>query len=303
MLSRRHFLSMNVAGLATAALVADASAQEAASSAASTRGHQPTRVQLIRSATVKISLGDTTFLIDPMLAAKGEWPGFALSVNSETRNPMIDLPMPVQKVLDGVDAIILTHLHEDHWDEVARKAIPKDMPIFVNDEPHRQAVLKAGFRNVEVLVPEMRFKGVCLTPTMSQHGTDEVMYTQPLGDLLGTTMGVVFSRPGCRSVYLAGDTIWKPFVTEQLQHFRPDIVILNTGNALMAEYAESIIMGGRDFMRAYREAPWATIVAVHMDAINHCVLRRRDLRDLIKARGLDPKRALVHDDGETLSFA
>lgn len=302
MLSRRQFLEMNAAGLAAAALAADAAAQGATSTSPAAQAAAPTRVQLIRSATVKISLGDTTFLIDPMLAAKGEWPGFALSVNSETRNPMIDLPMPVQEVLDGVDAVLLTHLHDDHWDEAARKAIPKEMPIFVNDEPHRQAVHKAGFRNVEVLAPETIFRGVHLTPTMSQHGTDEVMYTQPLGDNLGTTMGTVFTRPGCRSVYLAGDTIWKPFVTEQLQRFRPDIVILNTGNALMAAYAESIIMGARDFMRAYREAPWAKIIAVHMDAINHCVLRRRDLRDLIAARGLDPTRALVPDDGETLAF-
>ena len=33
--------------------------------------------QLIRSATIKLSLGGTTFLVDPMFARKDSFPGFA----------------------------------------------------------------------------------------------------------------------------------------------------------------------------------------------------------------------------------
>lgn len=262
-----------------------------------------TRVQLIRSATVKITVGGTVFLIDPMLSPKGAWPGFAGTVNSETRNPMTDLPMSVEEILRNVDAVVLTHIHEDHWDEGARKLLPKDLPIFINDEPHRRAIMKAGFTNVTVLEPDTEFKGVRLSPMLSQHGTDEVMHNPVIGASLDTTMGVFFEKPGCRSVYLVGDSIWKPFVSDQIGRHRPDVIVLNTGNAIVTEFPESIIMGTKDFVRAYFEASWAKIVAVHMDAINHCVLRRHDLREVIKSRKLDPSRAFVPNDGEVLTFA
>ena len=44
-------------------------------------------VQLIRNATVKVTYGDTTFLVDPMLAEPGAYPGFADTFRSELRNP------------------------------------------------------------------------------------------------------------------------------------------------------------------------------------------------------------------------
>lgn len=56
-------------------------------------------------------------------------------------------------------------------------------------------------------------------------------------------MGVFFSKAGSKSVYVAGDSTWQPFITEQISQFRPDVIVLNTGNALVTEYAESIIMG------------------------------------------------------------
>lgn len=262
-----------------------------------------TKVQLIRSATVKVTVGGVTFLIDPMLCAKGEWPGFAGTLNAETRNPMIDLPMSIDEVIKGVDAVVLTHIHEDHWDEAARKHVPKNLPVFVDSDVHQQEVQKVGFKDVRILEPGTVFKGVEMFPQMSQHGTDEAMASHPLGDLLGSTMGIFFKKTGCKSVYVVGDSTWQPFITTQISTLRPDVIVLNTGNAICTEFAESIIMGAPDFMRAYREAPWAKIVAVHMDAINHCVLRRYDLRQHIALHKFDSKRALVPNDGEVLTFA
>lgn len=52
------------------------------------------QMQQIRNATVKISYADTTFLVDPMLAKKGSYPGFEGTYRSELRNPLVELPMP-----------------------------------------------------------------------------------------------------------------------------------------------------------------------------------------------------------------
>lgn len=37
-------------------------------------------------------------------------------------------------MLKGVDAVLLTHLHDDHIDEAAYEIIPKDMRFLVQDE-------------------------------------------------------------------------------------------------------------------------------------------------------------------------
>ncbi len=63
--------------------------------------------QQIRNATVKITYGDTTFLIDPMLAKKGTYPGFENTYRSDLRNPMVDLTESPAEVIAGVDAVIL----------------------------------------------------------------------------------------------------------------------------------------------------------------------------------------------------
>ncbi|HGK4823913.1 TPA: MBL fold metallo-hydrolase [Klebsiella pneumoniae] len=81
----------------------------------------------IRNATQIIHYAGKRFLIDPMLADKGAWPGFPGTARSELRNPLVELPFSRDKIVD-VDAVIVTHTHDDHWDAAAIAAIPKTLP-------------------------------------------------------------------------------------------------------------------------------------------------------------------------------
>lgn len=87
----------------------------------------------IRNATQIIHYAGKRFLIDPMLADKGAWPGFPGTARSELRNPLVELPFSRDKIID-VDAVIVTHTHDDHWDAAAIAAIPKTLPVFVQHE-------------------------------------------------------------------------------------------------------------------------------------------------------------------------
>lgn len=49
---------------------------------------------------------------------------------AEIRNPTVELPCDLTTLLN-VDALIVTHLHEDHWDETASRVVPKDKQIYV----------------------------------------------------------------------------------------------------------------------------------------------------------------------------
>ena len=67
----------------------------------------------IRNATQIIDYAGKKFLIDPMLADKGAWPGFPGTARSELRNPLVALPFSRDNIID-VDAVIVTHTHDDH---------------------------------------------------------------------------------------------------------------------------------------------------------------------------------------------
>lgn len=87
----------------------------------------------IRNATIKVEYAGKTFLFDPFLADKGAVPGYPATVNSHINNPTVDLPMSMSEVFKDVDAVIVTHTHPDHWDDAAKKLVPKDMLIFARD--------------------------------------------------------------------------------------------------------------------------------------------------------------------------
>lgn len=259
-----------------------------------------THVQQIRNATVKISYADTTFLIDPMFAKKGVYQGFPDTYRSELRNPLVDLPFKAETILQGVDAVIVTHTHLDHWDDAAQTVIPKDMPLFVQNAADQKLIRSQGFKDVRVLTRTV-FEGVSLTKTGGQHGTDKMYSIPQLKAALGEAMGVVFTAPGHETVYVAGDTIWRPEVDQTIQNFRPEVIVLNTGNALVNGFEESIIMGKEDTYHATQKAPYAQVIAVHMDAINHMSITRAQLTDYVKEKRIQDK-VLIPIDGETLSF-
>ncbi|KAG0043522.1 hypothetical protein BGZ83_011295 [Gryganskiella cystojenkinii] len=267
----------------------------------STSTMQSVLVQHIRNATAKIKYGETTFLVDPMFAEKGAYPGFQNTYRSHLRNPLIDLPMSAEDVMKDVDAVIVSHTHLDHWDKAAQELLPKDIPLFAQDEADAQAIREQGFTNVHILDEDTVFGGVHLTKTGGQHGTDAMYSSSDLVERLGKIMGIVFQAPGSKTIYIAGDTVWGSEVDQTLAKFQPDVIILNTGDARLTGFDDSIIMGKDDTLHAHRAAPNATIIAVHMDALNHTALSREELREYVKQNNIQD-RVLIPEDGESLKF-
>jgi L-ascorbate metabolism protein UlaG (beta-lactamase superfamily) len=259
------------------------------------------QLQQIRNATVKITFANTTFLVDPMLAKQGTYPGFEGTYRSELRNPLVDLPMAGQDVLAGVDAVIVTHTHLDHWDDAAQALVPKDMVLFTQHEADAALIRSQGFTHVRVLSEPAEFGGVTLSKTGGQHGTDAMYATPALATMLGEAMGVVFQAPGHKTLYLAGDTIWRDDVDQALAQYAPHIIVLNAGYATLNGIEGAILMGKDDVLRATRAAPHATIVATHLDAINHMAQTRQELRQYVAEHGIED-RVAIPEDGATLTF-
>ncbi len=142
------------------------------------------------------------------------------------------------------------------------------------------------------------FEGVELTKTGGLHGTREAV--EAAHDILGDVSGLVFNHPDEKTLYIAGDTIWNEYVVASLAAHSPDVIVLNAGDAQVPGLG-SIIMGCEDVKRVHDAAPAATIVASHMEAVNHCVLTRADLADFAAANAM-AERLLIPADSEALSF-
>jgi len=253
------------------------------------------KITQVRNATLLLDYAGTRFLIDPMLSAKGAFPGFEGTANSHLRNPLVELPLSIEELVD-VDAVILTHNHPDHWDEVASTKIPKHLPVLVQHQKDADAIRANGFEDVRLLSDQPEFASIRLWQTGGQHGSDQLMAV--LGDLMGEVSGVIFSHPAEKTLYLAGDTVWNDLVAQTLQQHQPEVVILNCGDAQVPGLG-AIIMNKEDVLAVYQAAPQATLIASHMEAVNHALLSRQELRNYLATQGMTD-RVRVPEDGETL---
>lgn len=239
------------------------------------------RIQQIRNATLWLEYGGVTFLIDPMLSEQGVNPPI-INTDNDRRNPLVPLPGPVKQWL-APDTVLLTHLHPDHWDAAAVALLSHDLPILCQEGDQDQ-ITAQGFGDVTAIEDQqpLTFRGITLTRIGGRHGTGVI------GEQMGKVSGFVFRADGEPALYLAGDTIWCDKVREALDEHNPEVIVLNAGGAQFVT-GDPITMNEQDVVEVCRYAPTASIIAVHMHAINHCLVTR----ELLKAR-LEQEKLLDH---------
>ncbi|AJD92869.1 hypothetical protein JMA_35520 [Jeotgalibacillus malaysiensis] len=250
-------------------------------------------IQLIRNATLIVHYAGKKFLVDPFLGDKGAYPPFQ-NAESLENNPLVELPISLDEIVKDVDAVILTHLHLDHYDEAAKHALPKDLKIFVQNEEDLEKVKEDGFSHLEILTQNSSFGGIRLAKTVGEHGRGDILKK------LGHVSGVVFKHESEKTLYLAGDTVWYKGVEKEISQHEPDIIVANAGDNQFLE-GGSLVMGKDDVYETAKAAPNAKIVAVHMEAVNHWTLSREDLRAIAEEKGFSG-RLYVPEDGESYTF-
>lgn len=252
----------------------------------------------IRNATAIVEFAGVRFLIDPVLGEQFAYPGFPGTANSKQPWPTVALPTNVSiEEMMSVDAVIITHTHEDHWDAAAISTLPKDKIIFVQHDSDRAMVMDVGFTDVRILDDNTLFNGVTLSKTSGRHGSKLTMLL--LGGPLGAVSGVMFSHPDEKTTYIAGDTVWCDAVDAAIHQHKPDVLILNAGDARIPLLG-CLIMNEKDVLKACQTLPNATVIATHMEAVNHASISRDELRKYIVKHGIE-QRVLIPADGETVT--
>jgi len=249
-------------------------------------------VQLIRHATLRVRYGGMEFLIDPMLDEAGARPPI-LHSNNDRRNPLVPLPCDLSE-LAGPDAVLVTHLHSDHWDETAAGLFDRSVPV-IGQPGTAKAFREAGFTSVTEVGESLQIGEVRISRTSGRHGTGEI------GERMGAVSGFVLQAAGQPTLYVAGDTIWCDVVRKALDEYRPDWIVLNAGGARFTS-GDPIIMDAGDVAEVCRYAPGSRIIAVHMEAINHCLVTRSELHTALVREGLSG-RVRIPEDGEIIRLA
>ncbi|HFK5519873.1 MBL fold metallo-hydrolase [Chryseobacterium zhengzhouense] len=254
------------------------------------------KVQLIRNATMIIEYAGKKILIDPMFSKKGELgrvPFPAKDWNMK-RNPLHELPLPIEDIIRDIDFVFLTHLHFDHWDKVAANALPKNVKIFVQDDNDKNKISKLGFTNIEVLSGGSTFEDIKLDRTKAQHGKGFIL------KIAGSVSGMVLQHPSEKKLYIAADTVWYDEVEKVIIHYKPEVIIVNGGDNRFF-IGDQLIMNKEDIRKTQMAAPNAKIIVVHMEGVYHNTLSRKELRKYVKENQIE-QNIIIPEDGQEINL-
>ncbi|MGS0686330.1 MBL fold metallo-hydrolase [Nakamurella sp. GG22] len=174
------------------------------------------------TATTIIRFGELTLLTDPNFLHQGQraYLGYGLSSKRLTEPALSIAELP------DLDAILLSHLHGDHWDRVAHRGLDHDLPVLTT--PHAARRLQwRGFpraTGIRTWTSHSITRGdttATITALPGRHapGWAHRLLPPVMGTML--ELGTV-AEPAQQRVYISGDTLLVDELNEIPVRF-PDI--------------------------------------------------------------------------------
>ena len=257
-------------------------------------------IQFIGTATVLIRYGGFTILTDPNFLHKGEKVklGYGLRATRRT-NPALEIDQ-----LPPLDLMLLSHMHEDHFDRVAEKRLSKTLPIITTG--HARTVLASnGFteaRSLKTWETLTAVKGenvVRVTAMPGTHGPGPLAFALPsvMGSMLefGSTSG----EPRLR-LYITGDTLLHDDLRKIPRRYPDiDLALLHLGGTRVLGIL--VTMDARQGVQALRIVRPKLAIPIHYNDYTVFKSPLRAFVEAVKEAGLERGvRYLRH--GETYTF-
>jgi L-ascorbate metabolism protein UlaG (beta-lactamase superfamily) len=220
----------------------------------------------VGNATTLLTLGPFTILTDPNFLHRGQraYLGHGLS-SVRLTDPALDV-----RALPALDAVVLSHLHGDHWDRVARRHLPRATPILTTPHAARRLQARHGFRRAvglrtwesDTLVREGRTLRVTAMPGRHAPGFAQRLLPPVMGSLL--ELGDAEGRVDLR-LYITGDTLLFDGLREiARRHPDLDTAVLHLGGTTLPG-GLMVTMDGAQGAEALALLAPAQAVPVHYD--------------------------------------
>jgi L-ascorbate metabolism protein UlaG (beta-lactamase superfamily) len=182
----------------------------------------------VGTATTLIKLGAFTLLTDPNFLHKGQRAYLGKGLWSKR----LTEPAMQPEHLPELDAIVLSHLHGDHFDRVAKAGLPRSQPVITTPSAARR-LGRWGF--------EARGLSTWSTETLHRDGETLTVESLPgihargvMGALLPPVMGSLLEHRVAgelrRRVYVSGDTLTGGHISEIAERHRDiDVAVMHLG--------------------------------------------------------------------------
>jgi len=170
-------------------------------------------VTFVGNATTLLKLGSFTLMTDPNFVPAGS--RLHLGYGAWTRR-LLD-PAFTMDALPPLDGVVLSHLHADHFDRVARADLPHSTPIFTTPQARRR-LRRWEFRAVRGLPTWETYEWtrgrerLRITAVPGRHGPGPAARLLP--DVMGSVLELQVDGVCRTRVYITGDTLSRPFLAE-----------------------------------------------------------------------------------------
>jgi L-ascorbate metabolism protein UlaG (beta-lactamase superfamily) len=262
-------------------------------------------VTFVGNATTLISGGGVTLLTDPNFLHRGQhaYLGYGL-VSKRLREPAIDIDQ-----LPPLEAVVLSHMHGDHWDRRATTELDHELPVLTT--PHAAKRLShRGFGSALGLQTWQKHnivKGdtvVNVTALPGRHAPAPIHRMLPpvMGSMLEFTSG-----GQTRRLYVSGDTLLVDELSEIPVRFEAiDVGVLHLGGTRLPAgrrlpFGLTVTMDGRQGADAVEALKLPRMIPVHFDDYGVFASPLSDFVEEMKRRGI-ADRIIGLERGATVSI-
>jgi len=259
-------------------------------------------VQFIGTATALIRYQGFTILPDPNFLHKGDHVHLGYGITSERlTNPALNLEQ-----LPPIDLVVLSHLHEDHFDKLVQEKLDKNIPVITTKSAAKK-LKDMGFQRtfgpstwdrIDIDKGEARLR---ITAAPGRHGKAGMRALLP--SVMGSVpdFGPNTAAPSYR-MYVSGDTLIHDDLKAIPQRFPGvGLALLHLGGTRILGVFK-VTMDGKDGVTLMQIVQPKKAFPIHYDDYNVFKSPLSDFAQEVKTAGLD-QQVVYLTHGETYTFA
>lgn len=256
------------------------------------------KLQFIRNASLILELDNKKILVDPVFSEKFSLDPIPFS--NDMRNPISDLADGFHTYLKNIDAVFITHFHEDHFDSVAIENIDKDLPIYCQKHDFDN-IQNLWFKNIFSIDETISIENITVQRFLASHFHGDTQ-TPPFGH-----SSSYFFQTQDKKIFITWDAILDEKLTKALESTQPEIIIANLWDCQFSQEnpilspGKNMTLTNKEILEIQKNYPSAKIIAIHLDGVNHATVSREDFIKYVTDNGIQ-NNFIIPKNGELIEL-